>query len=490
MKKRRLKNKITLLVMGAFLLTFAVATLYFTRRDEALVINQNQRLYRHLTESLAISITNALLYQELEFLEEGGLIENYIEEWMNDEELFVRSIRVVDLKNNIIASNNLREYGKKFRHNNDNSHETLGTYVTEVKGENGEPLLEVFTSLNISTRSWGMLQVKYSLRPLKKELTRVRFEYTLVLIPLATIILIVLGIYLKRAFKPLEDLREFADGVPEASWFRAPVSSNDEIGEMAKTFNQMLDELEQVRQFERETQEKFHHAERVALIGRLAAGVAHEIRNPIAGIENLIVNLKRYKDNEEKYDQYVDAITNGLHRIEKIVAGLLSLSHQMPFTPQRTNVFEILEDTIELISYNLRKEKILVKWDVSIEDSIIWADGDQLRQVFLNISINAINSMKNGGEITFGISSGSEEFLDIYIEDKGEGIATDKIKLIFDPFYTTQPPGVGTGLGLAVTKSIIERHGGTISVASQEGVGTRFTMRLPRTLPEKEGYRS
>jgi len=483
MKKTSLQQRLTFLVLGLYVITFMIAFMYIIKRNEVLVINQNTKLYRHLTETLAISITNALLYQELEFLEEGGLIENYIDEWMGDDELNVHSIHVVDTKGIVIASNNLREYGSRIQNIKIDNH---NTQVFTTRSQSNESLLEISTPLNISTRSWGNLVVKYSLRPLKRQIEQIRLEYIFLFLPLSSIVLVILWFYIRKLFKPLEDLRNFVDRVPEESWFRAPVNSNDEIGKMASTFNEMLDELETVREQEREAQEKFHQSERVALTGKLAAGVAHEIRNPIAGIENLVQNLEKYKYNDVKFSQYVETIISGLHRIEKIIAGLLSLSHHTPFNPEKSNIVDIIEDTVELVNYNIRKNSIIIDWDITNTIEDVYLDGDQIRQVLLNVILNSIQAMEDGGKLTFHLRMTDDEMLELAVEDNGIGIPTENLPKIFDPFFTTQKSEKGNGLGLAVSRNIINRHNGTIHIKSIEGKGAIVTILLPVNMKQEK----
>jgi signal transduction histidine kinase len=482
-RKFTLRHRLTYLSLGLYVITLLLLTFIFVKRDESLITIQNEMLRRHLTETLAISITNTLLYQELELIEEGGLIDNYIEEWMNNPELNVRSIRVTNPDGVVVASNDFREYGKEIT--------SLGkivitekkqTVVSKIRGLNSEQLLLVSTPLNISTRSWGNLSLTYSLESLHSALKDSRIKYSAVTIAAILLSSILFATYMHYAFKPITELRDFVIKVPDQSWFRARVRKNDEIGDMANAFNEMLDKLEQVRELERETQEKFHQAERVSVIGKLAAGVAHEIRNPLAGIENLVENLEKYKYDSRKFDQYSKAITDGLQRIEKTVDGLVSFAHQSDFLPKPTNLIEIMEETLELTGYNLRKSNIKISWDIPESIPDVHIDGDQFRQVLLNIILNAITAMEEtGGELKVGFKNENSKGIELYIEDNGIGIPVEQVDQIFDPFFTTHPVGKGTGLGLAVSDSIIEHHGGQLRVESDEGIGTRFTITLPKS---------
>lgn len=481
MKKASLQKRITILSVLLSALILLLLTLFFAWRDEELFIRQNRSLRLHLSETLAISITNALLYEELGLIEEGGLIENYIDEWMHTPDLHVRMIRVLSPEGRVIASSNLRDVGRTIQDSTVLHHlDQLATSSRHVTSADGEPVIEVFTPLNISTRSWGLLTVDYSLRPMMEELRHIRIESGLVALGLIALIAVVLAIYVRSAFAPLKELQMFVGQVPKQSWFRTPVRRNDEIGDLAVSFNEMLDELEQVREKEREAQEKFHYSERVAMVGKLAAGVAHEVRNPLAGIGTLVENLARYRENDAKFEQYTDAIHKGLGRIERIVAGLISLSHQTPFNPRPTNPVQVVQDVLELAGYALRKARVQTVWKVDEPVPQVLADGDQLRQVILNLVLNAARAMdEQGGRLTVGVQRGEPGFVKLYIEDEGIGIPRENLTKVFDPFFSTLPVGEGSGLGLAVSRSILDRHRGRIEVASEEGKGARFTLVLP-----------
>lgn len=486
MTRGSLQQRLTMLTVGAAVIAVVILTLVVARRDRMLLIEQNERLSRHLTETLAISITNALLYEELELLEEGGLIENYIEEWMRKPDLHVRYIHVYDRRGRVIASSDLRAYGR--RPADSVTVRMLKSMETRTRRRSGEggagaPLLDVTTPLNISTRSWGHLRVGYSLEPLHSTLNRVYRDSIMLAVPVLALLGVSIWWLTRRSLMPLEELRETVALVPEQSWVRMPEERRGEVGELARAFNQMLDELEQVREHERETQEKFHHAERVAVVGKLAAGVAHEVRNPLAGIANLVENLERYKFNEDKFRQYTEAIRSGLARIERTVAGLVSLGQQTPFAPREVHAEDVFRETLDLVGYELRRHGIEAEIDVAGDTPPLWGDPDQVRQMVLNIVLNAVQAMsEEGGRLRLRGAPGEDDRVDVYIDDTGVGIPKEHLEKIFDPFFTTQPVGYGTGLGLAVTRSIVQRHGGTIRVQSTPGRGTSFHLTF-RTRP-------
>lgn len=234
---------------------------------------------------------------------------------------------------------------------------------------------------------------------------------------------------------------------------------------------------------------RMYQADKMTIMGQLAAGAAHEIRNPLTSIRSTIQFLERHiTDPEEK--QLAGNLIGEVDRINEIIQGLLSFSK--PVTPQTeiTDLDQVIRQTLQLISNTANKKNIQISYSLNAEKSRIEADPQQLKQVFLNILINAIQAIKNtNGEISISVedaeSTGTvphaiREEIYILIEDNGEGIDTKNIDRIFDPFYTTKEEG--TGLGLSISYGIINRHGGDIKIRSKAGIGTTVIISLPSHL--------
>ncbi|MBD3165114.1 HAMP domain-containing protein, partial [bacterium] len=435
--RQSLRRRILLLTVVLLTLSMVLITLLHVTREHALVTDQAKSNRRHLTETFAISITNSLLYEELGLIEEGGLIENYIEEWMRKEELHIQFIHVMDTRGRIIASSRLTEYGKA----PDDPHilnalSVDTTVVRRLQSDEYGDILDITAPLTISTRSWGHLRMGYSMAPLQTELYRLWVMHGLAALGMILLSSLIVLPYLRSLLKPLAQLRDFVQTAAEEPWRRTELSSADEIGDLARNFNAMLDQIEAARELERETQEKFYQTERVANIGKLAAGVAHEIRNPLAGILNLAENLERYRVNHERQKEYIDAIVQGLQRIEKTVDGLMSFARQTPFAPTSIDISSLIKETLRLVRYPLRKARIDVHTILDEEAQRVFGDMDQLRQVLLNLILNAVQAIENNGRITITTSPEGSDQVRISVADDGIGIPRERIVRIFDPFYT------------------------------------------------------
>jgi signal transduction histidine kinase len=260
---------------------------------------------------------------------------------------------------------------------------------------------------------------------------------------------------------------------------RARADRGDEVAELGAAFNRMMDELQRARDQEKVHQTQLAHAEKMAAVGTLAAGVAHEVNNPLSGVLTCLENMRADPSNEEMRAKYLALIQGGVERIQHTVANLLGFSRQRPVHPEPTSINDRLRHVVELAAYQLRKGGVEVSFNLHASDPRVMADRSQMEQLFLNLVLNALQAMPAGGTLTLqtGVSDG-QAFGEV--RDTGRGIPAEIRDRIFDPFFTTRGVGRGTGLGLAVSDSIVAAHGGRIEVTSRVGVGSAFRVWLPR----------
>jgi two-component system, sporulation sensor kinase E len=218
------------------------------------------------------------------------------------------------------------------------------------------------------------------------------------------------------------------------------------------------------------------------IVGELAAGIAHEIRNPMTALKGFIQLLQG--SIKEDYSMYFNVIMSELKRIESIITEFLVLAKPQAIQYQQNDVCKIMQDTIDLINVQAMMHNVQIVADFAPQLPLIYCEPNQLKQVFINILKNAIEVMPKGGDITVRIWQIDRNHIRISITDQGCGIPQDKIKKLGEPFYTTKERG--TGLGLMVSYKIIEEHQGKIDVESEVGVGTTFYITLPIKRVEKE----
>jgi len=256
--------------------------------------------------------------------------------------------------------------------------------------------------------------------------------------------------------------------------------SNDEIGLLAKSFNEMsrkmAGDIEQLRQLN----EQLTRTEKLAAMGTLAAGVAHEVNNPLAAISSLIQMMQAKNNLDGETNEKLKLISTQIQRITQVTKDMMDFARVRPAAQTLIGINDTIETSLRLASFDKSFQKLRLKKTYAENLPPIHADSDQLQQVFLNLFLNARDAMPNGGELFIKTSNSNNE-IKISVTDSGTGIDANNLKQIFDPFFTTKQTGKGTGLGLAVCYGIVTAHGGKIEVFSNEDSGTTFFVTLPVT---------
>ena len=227
----------------------------------------------------------------------------------------------------------------------------------------------------------------------------------------------------------------------------------------------------------RDLQERVRRSERLASLGRLAAGVAHEIRNPLSSIRGFAQFFQNRFKGQEKEQEYAAVMVREVDRLNRVITELLDFAR--PKEPHREshNLQEILEQTLKVLEPELARRNIGVEKKLDASLPRILADRDQLSQAFLNLMLNALESMEGEGKLRISLESEGASALTISIADTGKGIPPEDLERVFEPFFSTKRKG--TGLGLAIVHQIVENHKGEIRVESREGEGTTFRITLP-----------
>ena len=287
--------------------------------------------------------------------------------------------------------------------------------------------------------------------------------------------------------------------------YQIDLDSKDQIGDLAASFNSMSLQLrsanEQMVSWARTLEERVAekskelrqahdemlHVETMATVGKMAAVVAHEINNPLSGILTYSKLLRKWVDNDQvtadKRDealQCLNLISSESRRCGELVKNLLSFSRQAPMNVESTDINRVVERCSLLLRHNLEIAAIQLHQQLNADLPELQCDGSQIEQVLLAVMVNAADAMPHGGNLWLEsrlVGDGSK--VAIIVRDDGSGIPPEVLPKIFEPFVTTKEHGHGTGLGLAVSRSIMERHGGTIVVQSEMGKGTTVTITLP-----------
>ena len=247
----------------------------------------------------------------------------------------------------------------------------------------------------------------------------------------------------------------------------APV--RDDLGEISG-YIRLIHDVTEIRRME----EQLSNSEKLASVGRLAAGIAHEIGNPLTSIFSFVQILQEIEEDEFKKDS-LKTICFHVNRISETLKQLSGFSKMPVGEPKECQINDIIETSINLIQYDKRAKDVVITRDLAPELPFVMVDGNQLSQVFVNLILNAIDAMPEGGRLTVSSALRGDE-IRIKFRDSGIGIPAEELSRIFDPFYTTKEKG--TGLGLSVSYTMIRKMNGTITVESEVGQGTTFTIRL------------
>lgn len=351
----------------------------------------------------------------------------------------------------------------------------------------------------------GAVAMAVSLRPVYKDLRKSQ-KVVLLYTALNAVILVFFGVYLfsRTVVRPILRLLTITDKVKREEDF--PLESapgRNEIGQLYRSMNLMVQRLEANRRQLQENivslktanqqlqkaQEEIVRSEKMASIGRLSAGLAHEIGNPLGVVLGYVGLLKRRDLQQHEIRDSVERIETEVMRINRIIRDLLSFSRPSSAGKMETSVHPVILDTLEMLAPQPMMQGVEVRTDLMAIDDRVWAGPDPLKQVLINVMVNALDAMGPEAVPGAGDPSSQRELviqtenregrLVIRIQDTGKGIPPENLARIFDPFYTTKEPGKGTGLGLAVSYRLVEDMGGTLEAESSPGKGTTIRVSVP-----------
>ena len=364
----------------------------------------------------------------------------------------------------------------------------------------------------------GVLDIIYPLGEIEQTLRS--NTYTVFSLSFGFIILAgLLGSYLVHhmIYLPLNDLDNGAQRLAAGDLENTiPVRSKDEFGQLAKSFNSMTralrkshvdledwgrtleQKVEAATQQLHKAQAESARSEKLASVGLLAAGIAHELNNPLTGVLTFSYLVRKNMPEGSPDAEDLDLVIRETKRCAAIIRRLLDFSREK--TPEKTfsNLNILIEETVHLIAQAAQLHDIEISVDLDEQLPAIWIDEDLIKQVIMNMLVNAQHAIEGEGRITIRtrtLSVGDcpesiaepQEMAELTITDSGSGISPGDLQRIFDPFFTTKGVGKGTGLGLSVSHGTIEAHGGTIEVESTVGKGTEFHIYLPIDGPAEQG---
>jgi two-component system, NtrC family, sensor kinase len=340
------------------------------------------------------------------------------------------------------------------------------------------PMIGAVARLNFGTYLAGVQIPLAAAYLTSKALLKNLATVSLVILMIATLLSFIWSHYLTRSIDRLSHAaRKIGQGQFD---IHVKVPSRDEIGQLSQSFNHMAGELNYRDKALKETQAALIQSEKMAAFGQIGAGIAHEVKNPLAGILGLTQISLRKIEKDTLLHQNLTIIEKETRRCKTIIENLLKFARQEKISFTKVNINQIVDDAATIVDHQLGINHIRLKKHLAEGLPDVRGNTNQLQQVLLNLLINAQQAMDGQpGRITLSTGLSGDGRVEIRVKDTGKGIPPDEADKIFEPFFSTKPVGQGTGLGLSVSYGIIKEHHGDISVISQPGQGAEFIITLP-----------
>ena len=330
-------------------------------------------------------------------------------------------------------------------------------------------------------RRWASVKIGHSLEPMYADVRALQVALLLVGLGGFGIGIVGASLLARRITRPIKKLADGTVRISRGDFSHTiDIASHDEIGGLARSFNEMTVELLQTRERMEEANRKLVQAEKLASIGRLAATIAHEIRNPLTSVK---LNIQKVAEEESRGSSDMEHLTlsmEGIGQIEKFIKELLNYTRVAELALERFPPAQILEEALKPLKEPLAQKSIVLEKSFAEDVPAVVVDADKIRQVFLNVLRNALEAMNPGGKIAVGldtVEAGGRTRVRVRVSDDGPGIPDKDRDNIFEPFFTTKPSGFG--LGLANARKILEQHNGSIRLARKRGRGSAFVILIP-----------
>ncbi|MBW4055718.1 MAG: HAMP domain-containing protein [Proteobacteria bacterium] len=463
----KLNSKLIIIMLS--LLVLALLTLFILNQSaQNALVNEIQNSSQEISKAIQMSI------EDLTSDTETSSLTEYL---TKAREKGINEINIYNTEGEIIDSSDPGQIGKK------RELKKLEKGIHAVHRHVGGGLLsqkqyEVVVPVIVGDEQLGFVQINMLMDNIH-DIQRANFIRRLFATGMVFAVGIALIVFLAQRYTTpirnlVDDFKRISAGDLSVT---IPVKSNDEIGEMAKGFNSMVEKLR-----EREALEKrLYEAEHLSRVGQLASGIAHEIRNPLNYISLAIDHLKaemlpRCGNNCSELEELANKIKEEVRRANYMVVNFMNYGRPLKLRRTKVEYRELLAKVLPVLEDRLTEQHISVDLQIPSDLPPLWIDGELFRNCILNFVTNASQAMPDGGTITLGAQL-EGGVVKLTFDDQGNGIAPEDVGKIFQPYFTTKD--VGIGLGLAITERIIKEHGGEIEVESTIGTGTTFSVSLP-----------
>jgi two-component system, NtrC family, sensor kinase len=465
----------------------AIALHYFLVESEKRhLLEKEEQTAITLATAMKLPFTQILLYEEAGIVSEAGLLDLYISRMAGSKDLHIVYAMVFDPEGRILSHSDLTLFNRKL--DDPLSRKAVsspGIILSHVGDPFAGGVIDVATPLNVSSKRFGTLRFGYSLAGLGVRLSRLKRKALALTVSAAAGMILVVTLAAGVMVRPIRRLVNALDSVRLGKLEPVPLPERrDELGDLQNSYRMMVDRLAKEKAGRERTQDLLARTEKMATVGTLAAGIAHEVNSPLTGAMHSVRALEAGALPPEKKGRYLQVLAESLERIRRAVSQLLDYSAVHVTNISDCDLSLLVAKTVEFLEYQIARNRVEV--ENRLPPLPIRADAHKMEQVLVNLVLNAVVAMPAGGRLAFRhIVDGP--FLTLIVSDTGEGIPQENLEKIFDPFFTTKRNEEGTGLGLAVCRKIVEQHGGKISVSSRPGGGTEFHVALPLAPASGEG---
>lgn len=466
-----LKTKLLITMAGMCFLSIVFLMYLYTRAEKDLL-----DMMHHHTEEMSSAIQISI--EQISKSNEGTYLDK-LKGITKFKKKGIKEISVINASRDVIASSNPQLIGKKLKLKGE-SFKQIGSVTEYATTKDGKTRYDMLLPVILGKESLGYVHIATQFDDFAT-MTRKNHRNRL----LATIMIfsigILIAIYLSRKYSnPILQIASAAQKVADDDdlSIQLVVEGDDEIGRLTRDFNHMVSRLRE----NRELQARLKESEHMSKIGALASGIAHEVRNPLNFINLSIDHLgATYRpediDKKEAYLAIVKGIKSEVERLNDMVSSFLNFGKPMNLNLKSVSVEGVLDEILAFLAEACAQSRITVSKRPSPNPRNVMADYKQIKTCLLNLILNAVQSMESDGGALTVETIANDNYVSIMIEDTGHGIEAENLEKIFEPYFSTKESGIG--LGLPLTKRIIEEHGGRVFVDSDVDKGTRVTVNLP-----------
>lgn len=487
-KEWQLRHKIILHIAVIGVLTAVLLTSLYIRTQRDII----QTMSRQKSELLGSMIERSIFVA----MKEGSpeKVQSTLQDIVLSND--IKNIRIINPQGKILRSSEKDEIGNSvedYTLNNVNDflskrNQSSVIFIRPKSTIQGFRIIEnrseCFSCHSPSDKINGILEVNIDYAPATSLLKKNQIRGILIaLVSLTILTVVIIRLFEKLINHPISQLKDKMKKVQEGDLdIRISSLKKDEIGSLSESFNIMVKKLKEANH---KIEELFHKqmekAEHLASLGELSAGLAHEIRNPIAGMKGALEIINQKTDVADPKKEIFTEMLLQIEKINKVIQDLLSYAKPKEMSVRPVNPNECIQNAIKLVRPQMNNKEIHFHFKGSENINHAHIDADKIQEVMLNLMLNSISAIEKKGNISIELREGNNQELEIRVSDDGVGIKKEHLLQIFNPFFTTKSRG--TGLGLSICKKIIDAHNGSIDVKSEEKKGTFFTIRLPVLQP-------